>query len=112
MRIVLTIGAAALVLTAIVSDAEARGRRGGRVGVGVGVGVGTSWTSTARSDASAKSLQSAEMRLLRGDPSMNLRPVAPVVAPPAPVVQDAAAARPWCASGRIVGSGMGFCAIN
>lgn len=105
MRTFLTIGAAALILTGIVSDAEARGRRG-RVGLGVGVGVGTTWTSTARSEASAQALRDGEKNL-----TQTLRPV-PAVVVPTPVVKDASAARPWCASGRIVGSGAGFCTIN
>ena len=114
MQTHLTIGAAALIIVGIATDAEARGRRG-RSSLGVGIGVGTSWTSTPRSDAMAKPLSSGDLRLRRPELENSLRRVLPVTAPSipaAPVVRDAGAARPWCESGRIVGSGAGFCAIN
>jgi hypothetical protein len=116
MRTQLTIGAAALIIVGIATDAEARGRRGrSSTGVGVGVGVGTSWTSTPRNDATARPLAAGDLRMRRPELESSLRRVLPVTAPAAPaapIVRDAGAARPWCESGRVVGSGAGFCAIN
>ncbi|BAQ48125.1 MULTISPECIES: hypothetical protein [Methylobacterium] len=107
MRAGLMLGLTALGILAAASPAEAKGRRGG-------------FSFIARSHAApAGAPAAAEAPRLRtasadGPEPMTTgttAPPAPRVAAPAPAPSPAPA-KPWCTTGRVFGSGAGFCAIN
>ncbi|AWN53257.1 hypothetical protein [Methylobacterium sp. 17Sr1-1] len=108
----LTVGLVALGILAAVAPAEARGRRGGG---GVFFVSGRSHAapaerSTGRAPAQEPRTRTAAAEAGGPEPMTTgaTLPVVPREAAPAPVP---APARPWC-TGRVFGSGEGFCAIN
>lgn len=116
MRIVSLIPAAGLALvalTALPDGAEAKGRRA----------FGGVWTA-AHASISAKAAApvaalSASEPVLRGTQATGATAEAkpaplPEASPPVakPVIREAVASGSWCATGRVFGSGAGFCEIN
>ncbi|KQT90090.1 hypothetical protein ASG60_10665 [Methylobacterium sp. Leaf469] len=85
------------------SDAEARGRRSPGVAF-VPAATGSIGSTPA---GPVRQEPAASLAMPRPIPSV----VTPLVTAPAPV-RDVRTTQVWCGSGRIVGSGAGFCEIN
>ncbi|AWN47877.1 hypothetical protein DK419_17390 [Methylobacterium terrae] len=111
MRAGLVLGLVGLGIVAAANPAEARGRRGG--------GFFVTRSHAAPAEAPATRAQEApRMRTAAAaEPEpMTTGTTTPVAAAPTPRAEAAPApapapARPWC-TGRVFGSGAGFCAIN
>lgn len=108
MRAGLMVGLAALGVLAAAAPAEAKGRRGG-----------FSFITRSHAAPAAAPVVASEMPRLRTAAADGPEPIttgttAPVIrrdAAPAPAPSPAPA-KPWCTTGRVFGSGAGFCAIN
>ncbi|WP_407529552.1 hypothetical protein [Methylobacterium oryzisoli] len=110
-RIVLAAAAAAAILAALPVDAQARGRRGGTGVFFVSTSVPVA--TAARAKAASEPRAAPESKPGGAEPP----PIRTASAEPQPVTTGATpppapAARPWCAGGRVFGSGQGFCEIN
>ncbi|GJD59940.1 hypothetical protein [Methylobacterium frigidaeris] len=113
MRAGLTVGLVALSILAAAEPAEARGRRGGIVFVAGRNHAAPAETSAARIPGQEPWMRTAAADAGAPEP-MTTGTAVPVVRremnpPPNPTPVPA---RPWCITGRVFGSGAGFCAIN
>ncbi len=108
MRAGLMLGLTALGILAATMPAEAKGRRGGGFSF-----VGRSHAAPAAAPAAAEAprLRTASADGPEPMTTGTTAPPAPRVAAPAPA-PNPVPAKPWCTTGRIFGSGAGFCAIN
>lgn len=102
---------AAAIATA--SDAEARGRRGGRSFFVIPVGSGTAVAAPLRKrDEGAGTeaqIRKGSSPAEPGPPEAARKPAEPAPAAPTHVV---VAAAEWCPTRRVVGTGAGFCDLN
>ncbi|OAS23378.1 hypothetical protein A5481_17080 [Methylobacterium platani] len=103
------LGLVGLGIVAAAGSAEARGRRGGFAF------IAPSHAAAAAPPAARSPEQPRIRTAAAGDPEpMTTGTTAPIPAAPiaaAPPEAAPAPARPWC-TGRVFGSGAGFCAIN